>query len=383
MYINNLKETLTNDDGTMVEADRIFNFDETNISDDPGVKRCVFRRGVKYPERIQDSTKASTSLMFCGSAAGHILPPCLLRNATHLCQPLDVAFFGPLKRKWGGILDAWKTGLKKRCTSITKEAFPGLLKQLYTQVCGEERQGYSQNLVSGFKKCGIFPLDPDEVLSRLPDNPSASTIAGNSARISSGAGIQESMSDAVLSVLKEMRHGSGSIVRARKRSRMNVEPGKSISFEDSHLENIENDQSQSGHSSEVCEDSDGQETEMYSVDNENLPVVPVPVSDVSDERYLPLSSSVKLGTIEVGNWILVKFTDRKFYVGLVQTVYGNFEFTVKFMRHLHGPEYNWPEREDISDIEFPQVMRKLAVPEMGRRGVLKFVEKEQLSKNVL
>jgi len=47
--------------------------DETNVTDDPGVKQCIFRRGVKYPERVRNATKASTSLMFCGSASGVVL----------------------------------------------------------------------------------------------------------------------------------------------------------------------------------------------------------------------------------------------------------------------------------------------------------------------
>ena len=33
---------------------------------------------------------------------------CLVPNGTHLTQPLDVAFFGPLKRKWRKILKLWK-----------------------------------------------------------------------------------------------------------------------------------------------------------------------------------------------------------------------------------------------------------------------------------
>jgi helix-turn-helix, Psq domain len=64
-YFDNLQKSLCNVDGTLIDPHLIFNYDETNLTDDPGVKRCVFRRGVKYPERIQDGTKASTSVMFC------------------------------------------------------------------------------------------------------------------------------------------------------------------------------------------------------------------------------------------------------------------------------------------------------------------------------
>ena len=58
--------------------------DETNVTDDPGVKQCIFRRGVKYPERVQNATKASTSLMFCGSASGVVLRLYVVYRADHL-----------------------------------------------------------------------------------------------------------------------------------------------------------------------------------------------------------------------------------------------------------------------------------------------------------
>lgn len=32
----------------------------------------------------------------------------LPKNSTHLCQPLDVAVFGPLKRVWRDVLTEWK-----------------------------------------------------------------------------------------------------------------------------------------------------------------------------------------------------------------------------------------------------------------------------------
>jgi hypothetical protein len=84
VYFDNLQATLTLPDGSIIPPERIFNYDETNLSDDPGVKKCIFRRGVKYPERVRDSSKASTSLMFCGSAAGEMLPPYVVYKALHV-----------------------------------------------------------------------------------------------------------------------------------------------------------------------------------------------------------------------------------------------------------------------------------------------------------
>lgn len=34
----------------------------------------ITRRGAKYPEKIQNASKACTSIMVCGSAAGELAP---------------------------------------------------------------------------------------------------------------------------------------------------------------------------------------------------------------------------------------------------------------------------------------------------------------------
>ncbi|KAK6185682.1 hypothetical protein SNE40_007862 [Patella caerulea] len=48
-YFKNLAETLNIPNGEpTVPPSNIFNYDETNLADDPGVKKCLFKRGVKY-----------------------------------------------------------------------------------------------------------------------------------------------------------------------------------------------------------------------------------------------------------------------------------------------------------------------------------------------
>jgi hypothetical protein len=230
-YFNNLNVALKVGEEDEIKPEHIFNYDETNLTDDPGSKISIFRRGIKYPERIRDFSKSSTSIMFCGSAAGELLPPyvvyksahlwqtwveggpkhtrynrsdsgwfnceifadwfeymfvphvkkfkanvaligdnlsshfservielarkhnitfiCLPTNSTHICQPLDVAFFRPLKGKWRIILDYWKSQAKKNCQTVTKEAFPRLLKQLCESLVDNDKK--SNALVSGMK----------------------------------------------------------------------------------------------------------------------------------------------------------------------------------------------------------------------------------------
>jgi hypothetical protein len=40
-----------------VPASNMYNFDESNLRDDPGMKECIFKRGAKYCEKVQNSSK--------------------------------------------------------------------------------------------------------------------------------------------------------------------------------------------------------------------------------------------------------------------------------------------------------------------------------------
>lgn len=243
-YMDNLKVSI---DG--IPPERVYNYDETCLSDDPGKKKVVCKRGSKYIESIANYSKSSTSVMFCGSAAGELLPPytvykaehmwstwvengpegarynrsksgwfdsicfedwfaslflpcirrfnrepvlllgdnlsshinlkvleaceennvrfvCLPPNTTHIAQPLDVAYFGPMKRSWRKIMADWKNSKSgSKYSTIPKDLFPSLLNKLLDSL---EEKG--KNLISGFEKCGISPLNREKLLSRLPSN---------------------------------------------------------------------------------------------------------------------------------------------------------------------------------------------------------------------
>ena len=70
---------------------------------------------------------------------------------------------------------------------------------------GDEQQRLSaESLTSGFRKCGIVPLDRKPILNRLPYEPTCDT-----AEVSDGSRVvHENMSDSVVKVLKEMRYSS-------------------------------------------------------------------------------------------------------------------------------------------------------------------------------
>jgi hypothetical protein len=229
-----------------VPAENIYNYDETNFVNDPGKSIVLCRRGKKRIEIVRDHTKQCFSVMWCGNAAGELLPPMvvyssknvyegwttdgpdnavydctesgwfdatsfknwfvdvflpstktkrgpilifgdnlsshfswelvqlarrhhiyfvmLLPNATHLLQVLDVSVFGPMKRSWRVVLLDWRMKTRRH-GNIPKQIFPRLLRLLDERV----RLTVAQCLVSGFRTCGLFPLDRSQVLKKLPD----------------------------------------------------------------------------------------------------------------------------------------------------------------------------------------------------------------------
>lgn len=80
-YFDNLEVELKD-----VPAGNIVNYDETNLSDDPGRKKVITRRGCKYPERVMNSTKSSVSVMFAAAGDGNMLSPYVVYKALHLYQ---------------------------------------------------------------------------------------------------------------------------------------------------------------------------------------------------------------------------------------------------------------------------------------------------------
>ncbi|KAJ8944189.1 hypothetical protein NQ318_016170 [Aromia moschata] len=173
-------------------GDHIYNYDETNITDDPGARKFIVPRNCKRVERVQNFSRTALTIMVRGIASGDLLPPMVVYkasnfyenwwiggptgtvyknsssgwkpgnkvivvgdnlashfapnviqvalehdiyltlfppNATHLMQPLDVAVFAAMKKKWRVILDAWRKETRYP-GSIPKKQFPLLLNRL-------------------------------------------------------------------------------------------------------------------------------------------------------------------------------------------------------------------------------------------------------------
>nr|CAI5826190.1 unnamed protein product [Callosobruchus analis] len=194
-----------------VPPENIYNFDETGYHDVLNRKKLLFRRKCKHPDIIRNTTKSCYTVVYCGNAAGEVLPPyfifkakqkwsdwlvgapagsrmsvtntgwidtetyddwfekhllpqlkekeerkiligdnlsshislkvsrlcqennvrliMLVANSTHLLQPLDVAYFSPLKAAWRTVLTQWRTTSQgKIAVTLPKNKFAQLVK---------------------------------------------------------------------------------------------------------------------------------------------------------------------------------------------------------------------------------------------------------------
>lgn len=295
-YFDNLENSLA---GVLPQL--IINYDETNMTDDPGKCKVITRRGSKHPERILDSSKSSVSVMFAGTASGFLLPPYVVYkaehlydswleggprgtrynrsksgwfdgvifedwfnkivlpyfrkfpvdvpkamigdnlsshislsvieeckkynirfillppNSTHLCQPLDVAFFRPLKIQWRKSLFVYKN---KNRGCIPKTEFPRIFKNALDKLQIENMA--SKNLIAGFKATGIYPIDKNKVISKLP------TIQTNLDESTSSEINGSKWCKTFEQFLSDSRSNETNNLRKNKRKKVCAQPGKSI-----------------------------------------------------------------------------------------------------------------------------------------------------------
>jgi len=134
------------------------------------------------------------------------LPP----NTTHILQPLDVAVFAPLKRLWRNAITNWRKEAR-HTACISKQVFPSLLSRVFGAL-------KSQNLVAGFRSTGIFPLDSDKGLTKLPGRITLSEIA---------------LDASAVEILRQHCQPSNPVVsRALRGGRVNTHPGQVVSGAD-------------------------------------------------------------------------------------------------------------------------------------------------------
>ena len=67
-----------------IPPENLWNYDQTNLWDDPGTTKVICKRGSKYMEQIMNSTKSCTSIMMCGNAVGEMLSPYVVYKSEYL-----------------------------------------------------------------------------------------------------------------------------------------------------------------------------------------------------------------------------------------------------------------------------------------------------------
>ncbi|KAF0696230.1 DDE-1 domain-containing protein, partial [Aphis craccivora] len=251
-----------------VPPTHIFNFDETNLVDDPGKKRLLQdvgrnilsilepppRQGrlscfavvlrencyrcfnspsgwfdsasflewfesifIPEPRRLEGKR-----VVICDNVAFHFSAKvlelsetnnitfiCLPPNSTHITQPLDVAVFRSIKGSWRKLLGEWKENNGNNL--VTKEIMPTLLRRLLLEI----DPTITKNLKSGFQACGIFPRDVEVLLKKNP---------GQTADDS------QSIIESSLITCLEKKIGQKKTLWQKKK--INVPPGKSITTAD-------------------------------------------------------------------------------------------------------------------------------------------------------
>ena len=92
-------------------------------------------------------------LQFCKEKMIEIIA--LYPNSTHLIQPLDVAFFHPLKEVYKKAIVEYK--LEKGIVDIKKAMVPVILKKAL------EKMNYAEGIKNGFRSSGLYPFNADAV----------------------------------------------------------------------------------------------------------------------------------------------------------------------------------------------------------------------------
>jgi len=437
-YFDNLTPYLKD-----ISPDLIINYDETNLSDDPGRKRIICKRGTKYPERIMNFTKSATSVMFAAAADGTLLPPyiiyksmhlydkwteggprgarynrtpsgwmdgrCFLEwfikiivpyckckegrkiligdnlsshispeviklcnkyqidfillppNSTHITQPLDIAFFRPLKGSWRKVLDDWKSN--KKSPSVDKSTFPSLLKSTIDKLNGRD----GDVIRAGFEKSGIWPLNRDRVLNTmLPKDDQFDTSS-------------EIVENNLTMFLKESRFGESAHKKTRK-SRLKVPAGKSVRAHD--LESSE---------SEISEDdnllnqtfNDENDNEIDQSSGNDTIIEPTQSTSSGNRGVINMPINVLQTNIEEGTWVAVNFGKNKpkIFFGKVVSVIkkgemyeGSFTRPSLNIKNLDKCIHAFPEVIDFCEFSIIQVIRILKNPKLLRRGRWEFDE---------
>ena len=299
----------------------------------------------------------------------------LPKNSTHLCQPLDVSFFRPMKMVWSNILEEYKAKNRAR-SAVAKDKFPGLLWKLMDKL----EPNASRNLQSGFRKCGIHPLAPNEVLSQLPGG-HEQPERGYAADV--GADVDASL----MNYLQEARYGDETA--HRKRRRLNVVPGRSVAQdpEDSSDDESNGSRNQSDADSFDSEESDDpdDDEDLANTDSTGSADPPtrthraaVPrnidhsdeVGEPSEPQHIEGVVPIGIGELRVSDFVLATVlgkTTKKIFVAQVISIDSD-DTKVTYLKQTGKSSFVFPAVEDSGLVLQQDLLGKIVDIKPDRRG---------------
>ena len=102
-----------------------------------------------------DGHKSHVNLSVSEFCRDHdIILYCLPAHSSHALQPLDVACFGPIKRKWNDKLSEFRS---KNNVPMNKAHFFSVFHAMWDEMKGTDHG------VGGFRKSGLVPFNPDNI----------------------------------------------------------------------------------------------------------------------------------------------------------------------------------------------------------------------------
>lgn len=184
------------------------------------------------------------------------------------------------------------------------------------------------------------------------------------------------MDDSVVSLLKEMRYGDGTVTKRARKRKVNVAPGKSVQASDVSQDEEEAEIQEAEESELNVEDVVDSEEDDSVSDAESEPRTEVTIDRKKLRGVLPVNE----GDLDINMYVVVNFAplsgkSRKLYIGKIEQMLGGGEFEAVFLRPSQkstGSSFVYPENEDRSVISFNQIMGKTSRPEEVRRGILRF-----------